>query len=79
MLYKVELKNCVKSVERVDDLTVRFHLKRPHTRFKLDFWSVHIWTTPAIVPEHIWHDKDPRTFKNYDPAKGWPVFTGPTP
>jgi peptide/nickel transport system substrate-binding protein len=29
------------------------------------------------MPEHIFKDQDPLTFKFYDPAKGWPVFTGP--
>ena len=30
------------------------------------------------MPEHIWKDQeDPVTFRNYDPDKGWPVFTGP--
>jgi peptide/nickel transport system substrate-binding protein len=29
------------------------------------------------MPKHIWDGQDPLTFKNYDPAKGWPVFTGP--
>ncbi len=30
-----------------------------------------------VVPEHIWADKDPLTFTNYDPEQGWPVGTGP--
>ena len=76
-VYSDNLKHWMKSVEKVDDLTVRFRLKRPHTRFQLDFWAVKIWTTPAIVPEHIWRGKDLLKFKNYDPEKGWPVFTGP--
>jgi len=29
------------------------------------------------LPKHIWEGQDPLTFKFYDPAKGWPVFTGP--
>ncbi len=76
-IYSDSLKNWVKSVEKLDDQTVRFHLKRRHTRFQLDFWAVKIWTTPSIVPEHIWRNRDPQTFKNFDLAKGWPVFTGP--
>ena len=65
------------SVEKIDDLTVQFNLKKPNVRFQLDNFSVKIWGGPSIVPEHIWRDKDPLTFKNYDPEKGWPVFTGP--
>jgi peptide/nickel transport system substrate-binding protein len=29
------------------------------------------------MPKHIWEGQDPLTFKNYDPAKGLPVFSGP--
>jgi peptide/nickel transport system substrate-binding protein len=56
---------------------VEFTLKNPNPRFQLDYFSVRIWGGVNIVPEHIWADQDPLTFKNYDPAQGWPVFTGP--
>lgn len=75
--YSASLKNWVASVEKVDDLTVQFNLTKPNPRFQLDFWSVKIWGGPEILPEHIWRDKDPLTFKFYDPDKGWPVGTGP--
>jgi peptide/nickel transport system substrate-binding protein len=71
------LKEWIESVEKVDDLTVQFNLTKPNPRFQLDYWSVRIWGGPNIVPEHIWADQDPLTFKNYDPAQGWPVLTGP--
>jgi peptide/nickel transport system substrate-binding protein len=71
------LTNWVERVEKVDDLTVRFHLTEANPRFQLDYFSVKVWGSFAILPEHIWHDKDPYTFTNYDPDKGWPVFTGP--
>jgi peptide/nickel transport system substrate-binding protein len=71
------LKEWVKSVKKIDDLTVEFTLNKPNPRFQLDYWAVKIWGGPSIVPKHIWEGKDPLTFKNYDPAKGWPVFTGP--
>lgn len=67
----------VESVEKIDDLTVQFNLKNPNPRFQLDYFSVRIWGSLNIVPEHIWAGQDPLTFKNYDPEKGWPVFTGP--
>ncbi|MCI0399062.1 MAG: ABC transporter substrate-binding protein [Chloroflexi bacterium] len=67
----------VEGVEKIDDLTVQFNLTKPNPRFQLDFWSVRIWGGISIVPEHIWTDQDPLTFTNYDPEKGWPVFTGP--
>jgi len=58
-------------------LTVQFVLNQPNPRFQLDYWSVKIWGSPPILPEHIWKDKDPLTFKFYDPEKNWPVATGP--
>jgi peptide/nickel transport system substrate-binding protein len=67
----------VESVEKVNKTTVRFYLTRPNPRFQLDNFSVRIWGGPSIVPEHIFKDQDPLTFKFYDPAKGWPVYTGP--
>jgi peptide/nickel transport system substrate-binding protein len=36
-----------------------------------------LYNSVYIVPEHIWKDQDPKTFKNFDLAKGWPVYTGP--
>jgi peptide/nickel transport system substrate-binding protein len=71
------LQDQVSSVEKIDDLTVQFNLTRPNPFFQLNNWSVRIWGGPNIVPEHIWADKDPLTFTNYDPEQGWPVFTGP--
>ena len=67
----------VKSVAKVDDRTVRFQLTKPNPRFQLDYFSVQVYSSIHIVPKHIWKGKDPLTFKNYDPKKGWPVFTGP--
>jgi peptide/nickel transport system substrate-binding protein len=68
----------VESVEKVDDLTVQFNLTDPNPRFQLDYFSVRIWGSLNILPEHIWAGQDPLTFKN-GPAdgEGYPVFTGP--
>ncbi|MAS38021.1 MAG: ABC transporter substrate-binding protein [Anaerolineaceae bacterium] len=67
----------VESVEKVDDLTVQFNLTGPNPRFQLDYFSVRIWGSVNMLPEHIWNGQDPLTFTNYDPDQGWPVFTGP--
>lgn len=67
----------VKSVTKVDDLTVEFALTGANPRFQLDYFSVRIWGGVNFVPKHIWEGQDPLTFTNYDPEKGWPVFTGP--
>lgn len=72
-----DMQKWVKDVKKVDNLTTEFTLTEPNPRFQLDYFSVKIWGGVNIVPEHIWKDQDPLTFKNYDPAKGWPVFTGP--
>jgi peptide/nickel transport system substrate-binding protein len=71
------LQQWVDTVTKVDDLTVDFKLKQSNPRFELDYFSVKIWGGVNIVPKHIWEGQDPQTFKNYDPEKGWPVFTGP--
>lgn len=71
------MKQWVKSLKKVDDLTVEFTLTGVNPRFQLDYFSVRVAGTTPILPEHIWKDQDPLTFTNYDEAKGWPVFTGP--
>jgi len=67
----------VESIEKVDDYTVVFNLKKPNPRFQLDFFSVRIWGGINMLPEHVWADQDPYTFKNFDPEKGYPLGTGP--
>ncbi len=69
----------LKSVTEVNKLEVRFNLKIPDPRFELNNFTSQVAGDSAnyIVPEHIWKGKNPLTFKNYDPAKGWPVVTGP--
>ncbi len=72
-----EMVTWVESVEKVDDLTTQFNLTGPNPRFVLDHFAAKIYGRHNIMPEHIWADKDPTTFTNYDPEQGWPVFTGP--
>jgi peptide/nickel transport system substrate-binding protein len=67
----------VKTVEKVDPTTVTFTLNKSNPRFQLDYFSIKIHGSVTIVPEHIWRDKDPVKFTNYDPDKGLPVHTGP--
>ena len=66
----------VEVVEKMDPLTIRFKLKGPNPRFKLDYFSVRVGSSMVILPEHIWANQDPATFKFYDPEKGWPIGTG---
>ncbi|MCB1497832.1 MAG: ABC transporter substrate-binding protein [Bauldia sp.] len=75
--YSADLKVWVDSVEATDPATVVFHLKEPNPRFLLDYFGVRIWRTVLIAPKHIWEDKDPMTFTDFDLEKGWPLGTGP--
>lgn len=61
----------------VDDLTVQITLQNPDSRFIVNAFGVRIWGAVRIVPQHIWEGQDPNTFSNFDPDKGWPVWTGP--
>jgi peptide/nickel transport system substrate-binding protein len=68
----------IDKMEKVDDLTMKFYLKKPNVRFALENFGVQITSANPIVPKHIWETvKDPNTFKNYDPEKGLPLGTGP--
>lgn len=67
----------VTGVEKVDDQTVIFNLTAPNPRFQLDYFSVRIWGSVVILPEHVWAGQDPFTFTYYDPEQGWPLGTGP--
>ena len=77
LFYSSDMQRWVDSVEKVDDLTVAFNLTAPNPRFQLDYFSVRINDSLLVMPEHIWADKDPLTFPNFDPDQGWPVGTGP--
>ncbi len=71
------LQQWIESVEKVDDLTVQFNLKMPNPRFQLDYFSVRIWGSFLVLPEHVWAGQDPFSFEFYDLEKGWPMGTGP--
>ena len=62
----------VASVEKIDDLTVRFTLNAPNPRFIVENFGVRIFGSFLIMPEHIWAGQDPATFA-FNP----PIGTGP--
>ena len=63
----------VASVEKVDDLTVRFNLNAPNPRFVVENFGVRIFGSMLIMPEHVWSAVDnPATFA-FNP----PIGTGP--
>ncbi len=65
-------------VEKVDDLTLKFTLKKPNVRFAAERFGGGLGLfQDAIVPKHIWEGvEDPNTFKNFDLEKGLPLGTG---
>jgi len=72
-----QVQTWIESVEAPDDYTVIFNLTEPNPRFLLDFFSVRIWGGINMMPEHVWADQDPYTWKNYDLEAGYPLGTGP--
>ena len=67
----------LKEATAVDDLTVKFTLNSPNPRWWATTLTSNHGVTEQNLPEHIWKGVDPMTFKFYDPAKGWPIGTGP--
>lgn len=68
----------VKSVEAVDDRTIKFTLNEPNPRFILE--NLAGTTSQAIVPlpKHVWEGVDPVTFRNpFNAETGAPIFSGP--
>ena len=79
MTYSGTFKNYVNEVVAPDPFTVIFTLNAPFPRWARDELAYNLGQ-PArfvIVPEHIWKDKNPLEFTNFDIEKGWPVGTGP--
>ncbi|MER8577654.1 ABC transporter substrate-binding protein [Mesorhizobium sp. M1423] len=63
----------VVSVEKVDDLTVTFTLRKPNPRFAVDNFGGAMFSTFLILPMHVWKDvKEPMAFKFEKP-----IGTGP--
>jgi peptide/nickel transport system substrate-binding protein len=70
MTWAAEVSKWVESVEKVDDLTVKFNLKQASPRYHLNreaFPGVGIWGGITILPKHIWEGEDPLTFKSSNP------------
>jgi peptide/nickel transport system substrate-binding protein len=76
MVHTAEI-NFLKEAQAADDLTIKFILNKPNPRW----WATTLTSNHGIVEqfyrEDIFKDQDPTTFNFYDPAKGWPVGTGP--
>ena len=68
-----EIRTQVSSVEKVDDLTVRFALNGPNPRFVVENFGVRIANSFLVMPEHVWSQvEDPVTYTFFPP-----IGTGP--
>ncbi|MBS7706914.1 ABC transporter substrate-binding protein [Chelatococcus asaccharovorans] len=77
LLFSSAIAEWVDSAKAVDPLTVAIKLKKPGPRWAADFLATGQSTRFVVVPKHIWEGKDPKTFNNFDLAKGLPMGTGP--
>lgn len=82
LAYGAEMAQWVKDVKVLDEGSPRprmvgVTLTNPYPRFIFNNFAVRIWGAVRILPKHIWEKQDPLKFTNYDPSKGWPVWTGP--
>lgn len=70
MTWSAEMSAVVKSVEKIDNLNVKFNLKSSNPRFHLireAFPAVGIWGGITILPKHVWQGQDPLKFKSSNP------------
>jgi ABC-type transport system substrate-binding protein len=74
--WSAEVSQYVDAVQAVDPKTVRVTFKAAAPRF-FDFLSYKYDIGLQIVPKHVFDGQDWANFKNFDPAKGWPLSTGP--
>ena len=66
----------LQQVEVVDQLTAILHLTKPLPRFFEYNLGLGHENHQVMMPAHIWQGQDPKTFTNFDLAKGWPIGTG---
>jgi peptide/nickel transport system substrate-binding protein len=77
LTYGPAMQQWVKDIKALNDYAVQITLTGPNPRFIVQNFGVSILSALIIVPQHIWQGQNPTTFAFYDPAKGWPVGTGP--
>src|SRR6266536_1180147 len=76
LLYSTIYKEWVKGVDTPDDLTAVINLNKPGPRFFQLYLALGHENHHVMMPAHIWKDKGPKTFTNFDLQKGWPMGTG---
>jgi peptide/nickel transport system substrate-binding protein len=72
----VDVQQAVEKAAAADANTVVIDFKIPAPRFFF-FMTYKYDIGVYIVPKHIFEGQDWTTFKHFDPAKHWPVTTGP--
>lgn len=78
LIQSISVAEAVKSVTKVDRLTVSIALSQPDPRFGLRYLVNYFDVGLQWLPAHIWRTvEDPASFNFYDLAKGYPVTTGP--
>ncbi|HEU5088171.1 MAG TPA: ABC transporter substrate-binding protein, partial [Roseiflexaceae bacterium] len=76
--YGADMKKWVKEATAADANTVKITFNQSAPRFVYDFLTNKFDLGIFYVPEHIFKDQaEVQNFLFYDPAKGWPVTTGP--
>ncbi|MDP2106625.1 MAG: ABC transporter substrate-binding protein, partial [Desulfobulbaceae bacterium] len=72
-----EIREWVKSIDVLDDVTLKFVFVSPKPQFHFSHLSFKFDSGVYVVPEHIFKTvDDPLSFSFYDLQKGWPVVTG---
>lgn len=75
--YSSVMKEWVKGVDcAADDLTATINLNKSGPRWMRDNLALGHENHLVMLPEHVWKTQDPKTFSNFDLAKGWPLGTG---
>jgi peptide/nickel transport system substrate-binding protein len=76
--YGGDMKKWVKDAVATDPNTIQITFNQTAPRFVFDFLTNKFDLGIFLVPEHIFKDQtDVANFLFYDPAKGWPITTGP--
>ncbi len=77
LAFSTDMQTWVKRATALDDYTAKIELTRSNPRFIFSYFTANFDNGIPIVPKHIWEDKDPESFSNFDMEKGWPVVSGP--
>ena len=76
LLYSSIYKEWLKGVDTPDAQTAVINLNKPGPPLLPALPGAGAREPPGDAAAHIWKDKDPKTFTNFDLAKGWPLGTG---